>query len=236
MTEQKAPSARWGARFLALAEEVASWSKDPSTKVGAVAIGTGRVVLETGYNGLPRGVEDTHERMKRPDKYLWTAHAEENLVAQAARTRLLGAAVYVTHLCCSGCARMLINAGVARVVCGPGRTSMPEEQFAVARQMFAEAGVELSWHGANDDCQSEAKKEKQMDTFTQPKITGYRQLTQEDAALMNEGKALAEQVGAFVEKLRADENVDQRWLSIGATDLQKGFMAVIRCIARPTTF
>lgn len=75
-----------------------------------------------------------------------------------------------------------------------------------------------------------------MDTFTQPKITGYRQLTQEEVALMNEGKALAEQVGAYIERLRNIDSLDQRWISIGTTDLQKGFMALIRGIARPTTF
>lgn len=79
-------------------------------------------------------------------------------------------------------------------------------------------------------------KENQMETFTQPKITGYRQLTQEEAALMNEGKALAEQVGAYIDKLRNLNGIDQRWVSIGATDLQKGFMSVIRGIARPTSF
>ena len=86
-----------------------------------------------------------------------------------------------------------------------------------------------------------------MSTFIQPKITGYRQLTPEDAALINEGKALAEQVGAFIAKLRAmpatpfgaaaaPGHIDQRWVSIGATDLQQGFMAVIRGIAQPSTF
>lgn len=76
-----------------------------------------------------------------------------------------------------------------------------------------------------------------MDTMTQPKITGYRQLSDEEAALMNEGKALAEQCGAYIEKLRSYGPVlDQRWISIGATDLQRGFMSVVRGIARPTTF
>ena len=68
---------------------------------------------------------------------------EENLVAQAARPRLKGTTVFVTHLCCNACARMLINAGVSRVVCRDGRTSMPPEQFEVAVTMFKEAGVEL---------------------------------------------------------------------------------------------
>lgn len=84
--------------------------------------------------------------------------------------------------------------------------------------------------------------------FVQPKITGYRQLSPEEVALMNEGKALAEACGAYITKLRQQQDVgrpnsagalpalDQRWVSIGATDLQRGFMAVIRGIAQPTTF
>lgn len=87
-----------------------------------------------------------------------------------------------------------------------------------------------------------------METFTQPKITGYRQLSEAEVALMNEGKALAEQCGAYIAKLRQQQDtarpndtgalpsLDQRWISIGATDLQRGFMAVIRGIAQPTTF
>jgi len=89
--------------------------------------------------------------------------------------------------------------------------------------------------------------------FLQPKITGYRQLSKDETALINEGKLLAEMVGQYVEKLRLhpqtptgavpvvpafDElcSIDQRWVSIGATQLQQGFMAVIRGIAQPTTF
>lgn len=85
------------------------------------------------------------------------------------------------------------------------------------------------------------------DHFIQPKITGYRQLSTEEVALMNEGKMLSELCSAYVKKLReyvpADSSggapgstLDQRWVSIGATDLQKGFMCVIRGIAQPTTF
>ena len=91
---------------------------------------------------------------------------------------------------------------------------------------------------------------KPMETITQPKLTGYRQLTQAEADLINEAKALSAQCGAFIEKLRAHPNVlladpvrtfgtvplDQRWVSIGATQLQQGWMAVIRGIAQPTTF
>ena len=90
-----------------------------------------------------------------------------------------------------------------------------------------------------------------METMIQPKVTGYRQLSMEEAALMNEGKALAEAVGLYIEKLRlhqgadgrnpvgstgAQPPLDQRWVSIGATQIQQGFMAVMRGIAQPTTF
>jgi len=88
-----------------------------------------------------------------------------------------------------------------------------------------------------------------METFTQPKITGYRQLSFAEVTLMNEGKDLAEKCGAYIAKLRNYEpddtvpegfkpgsTLDQRWISIGATDLQRGFMAVIRGIAQPTSF
>ncbi|GEA13748.1 hypothetical protein [Alteromonas sp. KUL49] len=68
------------------------------------------------------------------------------------------------------------------------------------------------------------------------KIKGYRDLTQEEIDLMNEGKELSEKVGEYVEKLQQNKKLDHRWISIGKTNLQQGFMAVIRGIAQPTTF
>ena len=68
------------------------------------------------------------------------------------------------------------------------------------------------------------------------KIAGYRQLSEAEVALMNEGKALAVQCGDWVAKLRQDSSLDQRWINIGATELQQGFMAILRGIAQPTTF
>ena len=84
-----------------------------------------------------------------------------------------------------------------------------------------------------------------------PGITGYRELSRAELDLINEAKALAEQCGEYIAKLRRHQQtgsnpvlgspselppLDQRWISIGATDLQRGFMAVIRGIAQPTTF
>jgi hypothetical protein len=68
------------------------------------------------------------------------------------------------------------------------------------------------------------------------KISGYRELTQEEIDLMNEGKALAEQVGEYIAKLQAAPSTDKRSVAIGKTELQTGFMWAIRGIAQPTTF
>lgn len=76
-------------------------------------------------------------------------------------------------------------------------------------------------------------------------IKGYRDLSHEEIDLMNEGEELASSVGEWIDKLqKSTVNVnganiyiaDKRWLEIGKTDLQKGFMATIRSIARPTSF
>lgn len=75
-----------------------------------------------------------------------------------------------------------------------------------------------------------------METLIQPKITGYRQLNEVEAALMNEIKERGIELGALVAKLKQNDDLDQRWVSIGATDLQTGLMALTRSVAKPTTF
>ena len=67
-------------------------------------------------------------------------------------------------------------------------------------------------------------------------IKGYRELSQEEIDLMNEVKAKGVELGALVEKLRSVDTLDQRWVSIGATDLQTGLMALVRSVAQPTSF
>jgi len=68
------------------------------------------------------------------------------------------------------------------------------------------------------------------------KITGYRDLSQEEIDLMNEGKSLAELCGKFIKKLEANADTDKRNVALGKTNLQQGFMWAIRGIAKPTTF
>jgi hypothetical protein len=73
-------------------------------------------------------------------------------------------------------------------------------------------------------------------TYTPPPITGYRSLTQAEVDLMNEGKALGVKIGEYIDRVTATPDIDQRWVAIGKTHMQQGLMAVLRGIARPTTF
>lgn len=67
-------------------------------------------------------------------------------------------------------------------------------------------------------------------------IKGYRELSQEEIDLMNEIKTKGAEMGELVEKLRQAQSLDQRWVSIGATDFQTGLMALTRSVAQPTFF
>ena len=75
-----------------------------------------------------------------------------------------------------------------------------------------------------------------METMTQPKINGYRQLSDEEAALINEIKSQGEKIEELIEKLRSMNDTDKRWVSIGATDMQTGLMALVRSVAKPNSF
>jgi hypothetical protein len=75
-----------------------------------------------------------------------------------------------------------------------------------------------------------------VETSIQPKITGYRQLNEAEADLINAIKEEGEELNRLITALRAGVEIDQRWVSIGATDLQTGMMALVRAVARPTTF
>ncbi|MCE9619836.1 MAG: dCMP deaminase family protein [Planctomycetes bacterium] len=109
---------KWDIRFLRLADQIASWSKDPSRGVGAVIVSPARQIVATGFNGLPRGVEDRTDRLERPAKYELIVHAEMNAIIQCARNGVspLGCAVFTTFSPCVACAIAMVQAGIARVV------------------------------------------------------------------------------------------------------------------------
>lgn len=102
----------WHERFLMLAEHIAGWSKDPSTKVGAVIVDRDKRIVSTGYNGPPRATLDVD--MPRDTKLLRALHAEANAILFARRD-LSGCTLYVTHHPCAHCAAAIIQAGISTV-------------------------------------------------------------------------------------------------------------------------
>ena len=141
-------SLKWDRRFLNLAHHISGWSKDPSTKVGCVVVGSDREIRSTGFNGFPRGIKDTPERLENRElKYPLICHAEENAIMHAARVgvSLKGCTAFVTWPPCTRCARSLVQAGVAEVVY-PANLKIPErwsDDFEMSTGMFGEAGVQV---------------------------------------------------------------------------------------------
>ena len=141
-------SDKWDRRFIDLARHIAAWSKDPSTQVGCVVVGPDREIRSTGFNGFPRGIEDSEGRLAdRQLKYPLICHAEENAIMHAARIGLAlkGCSAYVTWPPCTRCARSLIQAGV-RTVLYPADLEIPErwrEDFEMSTEMFREAKIEI---------------------------------------------------------------------------------------------
>ena len=152
-------SRKWDVRFLRLAKEVATWSKDRSTQVGAVIVGDDKTPGPYGFNGFPRAIDDAVEdRHSRPAKYKWTEHAERNAIYNAARVgmSLKGSTIYVTHMPCADCTRAIVQVGIKRVVVDAD--SLENADFAqrwseddkITKDMFDEAGVELGLVPASD--------------------------------------------------------------------------------------
>lgn len=144
-------SEKWHKRFMELARLVATWSKDPSTKTGAIVVGPDREIRATGYNGLVRGVDDNKpERMERPTKYDFFEHAERNAIYNACLTgtSLKGCIMYATHPPCTDCARAIIQAGIKIVVTNEMEinsvtpTNTWRDKLSYSQQMFDEAGIE----------------------------------------------------------------------------------------------
>lgn len=142
---------KWDDRFMNLAFEVAKWSScfQQNRQVGAVIVKDKRI-LTTGYNGAPAGIQSCKDRGECLRKKLnipsgtrheicYAVHAEQNAIIQAAKmgTSVQDATIYVTHQPCSICTKMIVNAGIKRVIFKEG---YPDD-FSL--ELFKEAGVEL---------------------------------------------------------------------------------------------
>ena len=144
---------KWEKRYLDLAKSVASWSRDPSRKIGAVIVGNLGQIISQGFNGFARGIDDTPERYSdRATKYNYVVHAEANAIYNAIHNGASpsGATIFVTGLpVCHQCADAIIQTGVKRVVmdtvpCAKSCTGWLESGH-LALQKFKEAKVEFKF-------------------------------------------------------------------------------------------
>ena len=130
----------WDRRFLGLAEHIAGWSKDPSTKVGAVIADPNHRIRAVGFNGFAAGVIDAPTRLQdRDTKYLLTLHAEENALAFA--TDPQGCTLYASLAPCAHCMSLAVQRGITRVVAPTTYPLRWAASIDLARQIAEEAGL-----------------------------------------------------------------------------------------------
>ena len=144
----------WDEYFMTLAYLVSMKSKDLSTRVGAVIVGKDNEIISTGYNGLPRNVEDKIDRYVNKDyKYLSSNHAEENAILHCARNGVSSknCSIYTPWIPCSRCAKSIIQAGISEVIYDenfPGndvnnQNEVWKQSIEVSNEILLEAKVKI---------------------------------------------------------------------------------------------
>lgn len=159
--------------FLLLAKQIARNSKDPSRKIGAIAVSddSRRLILSTGWNGFPRSIEDTYDRLhSRETKYKYTIHAEMNMIFNACYNgvSLVNSHVFVYGLpVCSKCALALIQVGVGSVI-----SQVDEDihepwlsEWKLSSELFSEANIpHLLWNSHYEEIITESH-DPQLDSL-----------------------------------------------------------------------
>lgn len=127
-------SIKWDIRYLELAKFISAWSRDPSTKVGAVIVRPDKTIAGTGFNGFPRGMDDnTAFYINREEKYSRIIHAELNALLSCTDQHLKGYTCYGTFPPCDRCFVHLANVGIKRFV----SITPTSEQLTRWGEMFA---------------------------------------------------------------------------------------------------
>ena len=146
----------WANYFINIANTVRKKSKDPSSKIGAVIVGPEKQIISTGFNGFPRGIDETDSvRWERPIKYQFVEHAERNAIYNAARHGIAvrGCAMYFVGMGpptvpCVECTKAVIQSGITRVV-GHAMKEVSGAwvaDLAFAKDLLIEAGVTVEEH------------------------------------------------------------------------------------------
>lgn len=149
-------SERWDRHFLGLALYHSRMSKDPATRVGACVVGPDHEILSAGFNGFPRGIADTPERLSdRDTKLKLVVHAEMNALLAAARTgmTLKGCILYLAATDetgmvwggppCTRCTVEIIQVGIKEIVSYPVKTTPSKwhDDLQMSRELIHEAGI-----------------------------------------------------------------------------------------------
>lgn len=137
-------SSKWHYRFLNLAKHISEWSRDPSTKVGAVIVDNKKRIVSIGYNGFPVGIQDDARLNIRDIKLQLIVHAERNALLFA--NKPLDNCILYTYpfMPCSVCAGMIIQSGIKHVISYINNNERWAENFKISEQMFEEAGLTLT--------------------------------------------------------------------------------------------
>lgn len=129
---------KWHKRFINMATLVSSWSKDPSTQVGAVIVDPKNRIVSVGFNGFAQGVEDSYTN--RDEKLRRTIHAEENAILFANRS-VEGCTLYVTHHPCARCTAKIIQVGISAIVYRDPLNDNWEDEVKSSDRMLYEACI-----------------------------------------------------------------------------------------------
>ena len=139
---------KWQRRFLNLAGVVSSWSRDPSTKCGAVIVRPDKTICSVGFNGFPRGVPDDEKMLDNREERLYrTIHAEANAIISAKDTSLAGYGIFIYPMMpCANCSALIIQSGITYVVYqennDPRMRERWEDSHDRSKRMFKDSGVE----------------------------------------------------------------------------------------------
>lgn len=143
---------KWDRRYLDVCKTISEWSKDPSSKLGAIVVSDRNRIVGTGYNGFPEGVNDSEDRYNNRDlKYELVVHAEVNAIISAG-DRARNSTLYVypgwgSPCMCTGCCKAAIQSGIRRVVgllrpIDAERFARWKDSLALSQLMCDEAGIE----------------------------------------------------------------------------------------------
>jgi len=146
---------KWDMRYISLAQHVSLWSKDPSTKCGAVIVDKHNRVVSIGYNGFPQGIQDADDLLKdRNKKLAMTIHAERNALIFA-KQDLHDCTLYTYPIqCCSECTAMMIQAGITRHVSTSHMPAKWQDSFLIAQSMMSEANIKFDRYTLKEQYES----------------------------------------------------------------------------------